>query len=201
MALRNAPQTVAALVAALRYDPFYAAITSHFADERQKLAALARYFDYSMTEGQRVGKLLVWSDPGQGAAIWLLPLQQAAAATAEAAKHQFLREALGRAGLQAYRQIVGFMKPHAAAVIDHDAWYLSIVGVIPQSQGRGIGRRLLEPTLAEADAAGVSCYLETFDARNPRFYAKLGFKPVGMHVEPVTAASYTLMRRARKREA
>lgn len=35
--------------------------------------ALALYFDYSMSEGVRMGHLVVWPDPSDGAAVWLLP--------------------------------------------------------------------------------------------------------------------------------
>ena len=54
---------------------------------------------------------------------------------------------------------------------------------------------LLEPTLGEADTAGASCYLETFSARNPRFYERLGFELAASHVEPTTGASYAIMLR------
>jgi N-acetylglutamate synthase-like GNAT family acetyltransferase len=90
------------------------------------------------------------------------------------------------------------MRPRASTVIDESAWYLSIVGVTPSAQGHGIGARLLEPTLAEADEAGASFYLETFDGRNPRFYQRLGFSAVASHVEPVTASAYTIMNRIPK---
>jgi GNAT superfamily N-acetyltransferase len=69
------------------------------------------------------------------------------------------------------------------------------VVVAPSAQGRGIGKRLIEPTLAEADDAGVDCYLETFDRRNPAFYQRLGFSAIASHAEPVTDATYTIMLR------
>jgi hypothetical protein len=47
------------------------------------------------------------------------------------------------------------------------AWYLFIVGVTPSTHGQGIGWRLIEPVLADADDAGVNCCLETFDRRKP----------------------------------
>ena len=72
------------------------------------------------------------------------------------------------------------------------------VGVTPSVQGQGIGRRLIEPSLAEADDAGVDCYLETFDRRNPAFYERLGFSAVASHAEPVTGATYTIMCRKPK---
>lgn len=190
----NAQGTVAALVDSLRYDPFYVAITEGFGDdEKRRREALARYFDYSMSEGARQGRLVVWPEPSMGAAVWLLPVAASVEAAEKKAKAEFLAATLGATGADAYRRIIGFMQPRAAAVIDASAWYLSIVGVAPSAQGQGLGKRLLEPTIAEADAAGVDCYLETFGPRNLRFYQRLGFSAVASHNEPVTRESYTIM--------
>jgi len=196
MSLTHCAGTLNALVDSLRFDPFYVAISQDFAgDEVRRRDALARYFDYSMSEGARLGRLVVWPDQSVGAAVWLFPVEDSESDRASAAKATFLSEAIGTHGADTYRRIVNFMKPRAAAVIDESAWYLSIVGVAPSAQGRGIGARLIEPTLAEADDAGVECYLETFDNRNPRFYQRLGFSALGTHLEPVTAAAYTIMSR------
>jgi GNAT superfamily N-acetyltransferase len=195
----NSPATVAALVDSLRYDPFYVAITEDFADSKaRRRQALARYFDYSMSEGARMGRLVVWPDPSVGAAVWLLPAETSVYEAEAKAKAEFLAAALGAAGGDAYRRIIEFMRPRALAAVAESAWYLSIVGVAPSAQGQGIGRRLIEPTLAEADDAGAECYLETFDHRNPGFYQRLGFSTVGSHAEPVTGATYTIMRRSPK---
>jgi GNAT superfamily N-acetyltransferase len=185
---------VAALVDSLRYDPFYETITKEFTDnEARRRQALARYFDYSMSEGARMGRLFVWPDPAVGAAVWLLPAEASVYNAEAKAKAEFLVAALGAAGWDAYRRIIDFMRPRAAAAVATTAWYLSIVGVTPSAQGRGIGKRLIEPTLADADDAAVDCYLETFDRRNPGFYQRLGFYVVGSHAEPTTGATYNIM--------
>jgi GNAT superfamily N-acetyltransferase len=197
--LRNSPDTLKALVDALRFDPFYVAISQNFEDdEARRREALARYFDYSMSEGERRGRLVLWPDPSLGAAVWLLPAASSMSNAESDAKGAFLTEVLGAQGAENYHRIIDFMRPRASAVIDESTWYLSIVGVAPAAQGRGIGARLIEHTLAEADEAGVACYLETFDSRNPRFYQRLGFSAVGSHVEPVTASAYTIMKRSPK---
>jgi len=197
MTASNSPATVAALVDSLRYDPFYIAITEEFADnEARRRRALECYFDYSMSEGARMGRLLVWPDESVGAAVWLLPAETSVYAAQTKAKDEFLAQTLGTTGADAYRRIIDFMRPRASAAVAESAWYLSIVGVTPSAQGQGIGRRLVEPTLAEADDAGVDCYLETFDSRNRRFYQRLGFSDVGSHAEPVTGATYTIMCRS-----
>jgi GNAT superfamily N-acetyltransferase len=196
---RNSPETLKALVDSLRFDPFYVAISQDFGnDETRRREALARYFDYSMSEGDRRGRLVVWPDPAIGAAVWLLPAAASASGTEAAAKAAFLAEVIGAQGAENYHRIIDFMRPRASAVIDESAWYLSIVGVAPSAQGQGIGARLLESTLAEADEAGANCYLETFDSRNPRFYQRLGFSAVGSHLEPVTGSAYTIMNRSPK---
>ena len=199
MTSTNSPATVAALIDALRYDRFYVTITAEFADnEARRRQALARYFDYSMSEGARSGRLVVWPDQSVGAAVWLLPVETSVYEAAAKAKAEFLVAALGATGADAYRRITDFMRPRALAAVAKSAWYLSIVGVTPSAQGQGIGKRLIEPTLAEADEAGVECYLETFDRRNLGFYQRLGFSAVGSHAEPVTGATYTIMRRSRR---
>jgi GNAT superfamily N-acetyltransferase len=196
---RNSPETLKALVDALRFDPFYVAISQNFGDdEARRREALARYFDYSMSEADRRGRLVVWPDPSIGAAVWLLPAASSASDAESDAKAAFLTEAIGAHGAENYHRIIDFMRPRASAVIDESAWYLSIVGVAPAAQGHGIGARLIEPTLAEADEAGVNCYLETFDSRNLRFYQRLGFCAIGSHLDPVTGSAYTIMNRSPK---
>jgi GNAT superfamily N-acetyltransferase len=199
---RNSAETLKALVDSLRFDPFYVAISENFGDDEvRRREALARYFDYSMSEGERRGRLVVWPDPAIGAAVWLLPAVASVCDAESEDKAVFLTEVMGARGAENYRRIIDFMRPRALAVIDESAWYLSIVGVAPSAQGRGIGARLLDATLAEADEVGVQCYLETFDGRNPRFYQRLGFSAVGSHVELVTGSAYTIMNRGPKPRA
>jgi GNAT superfamily N-acetyltransferase len=195
----NSPDTLRALVDSLRFDPFYDAICRNFGgDEVRRREALARYFDYSKSDGDCRGRLVVWPDPSIGAAVWLLPTASSMSDAESDAKAAFLTEVIGAHGAESYHRIIDFMRPRASAVIDESAWYPSIVGVAPSAEGQGIGARLIEPTRAEADEAGASCYLETFDSRNPRFYQRLGFSAVESHVEPITASAYTIMNRSPK---
>jgi ribosomal protein S18 acetylase RimI-like enzyme len=196
---RNSPDTLKALVDALRFDPFYVAISQDFGDDEvRRREALARYFDYSMIEGDSRGRLVVWPDPSIGAAVWMLPAESSVSTAESDAKTAFLTEVVGAHGAETYHRIIAFMRARASAVVDESSWYLSIVGVAPSAQGHGVGARLIEPTLAEADEAGASCYVETFDSRNPRFYQRLGFSVVGIHVEPISASAYMIMNRSPK---
>lgn len=57
-------------------------------------------------------------------------------------------------------------------------WYLAILSVSPESQGKGQGGALLGPGLERADAQGVPAYLETQRERNVGFYERFGFELV-----------------------
>jgi GNAT superfamily N-acetyltransferase len=69
---------------------------------------------------------------------------------------------------QAHHQDMGNL-PH---------WYLAIMVVRPEHQGKGIGSRLLQPILQQASDEGLPCYLVTFTAQAVRFYQKNGFEIV-----------------------
>ena len=187
--------SVPGLVAALYGDVFYQTILVAQPGDDAKRAALARYMAYSIAEAERTGRVVPADDPAIGAALWLLPRAAAVARDEQAAKHAFLAELCGPAGYDRYCRIVGFMHAQAERVIPADARYLSILGVDPAVQSRGIGARLLAPTLAEADAAGAVTWLETFTTRGARFYQRVGFTLVGWYDEPVTGRAYASLRR------
>lgn len=54
-------------------------------------------------------------------------------------------------------------------------WYLGVLATHPDHQRRGLATAVLEPGLAEADADGWDCWLETSTPANKAFYAGRGF--------------------------
>jgi len=54
-------------------------------------------------------------------------------------------------------------------------WYLAIVAVDPELQGRGLGSALVKEGLMQADQAHCPSYLETSEQRNLAFYERQGF--------------------------
>ena len=189
-------QASAALAESLFDDPFYQAITDGFGDDLgARKHALEKYFHYSLEEAQLTGCCVLAPDPNLGAAAWLLPRSREIEAAESAAKSEFLVETLGSQGKENYFRIVRYMAPLAAQVIPSGAWYLSIIGVLPSAQGRGLGASLIAGTLVEATQAKAICYLETFTPRNLRFYERLGFRSIAEHLEPTTGKEYFVMRR------
>ena len=55
-------------------------------------------------------------------------------------------------------------------------WYVAVLGVLPERQGEGLGRALLDPALARADRDRLPTYLETSNERNLTFYGRFGFE-------------------------
>jgi GNAT superfamily N-acetyltransferase len=186
---------IPALVDALIGDVFYQTILIGHADDGAKRAALARYMAYSIEEAERTGRVVLTADRTVGAALWLLPRAADVDAREHAAKHALLRDVLGPRGYGHYTRITGYMHAHSEASIPGDAWYLSILGVRSSAQGQGIGQRLIAPTLAEADAAGATSWLETFTTGGARFYERAGFRLVAWHDEPTTGRPYAILRR------
>ena len=54
-------------------------------------------------------------------------------------------------------------------------WYLAVIGVDPEVQGKGYGSTLLSGLLGRADADGAPAHLECDRAESVRFYLGRGF--------------------------
>jgi ribosomal protein S18 acetylase RimI-like enzyme len=128
----------------------------------------------------------------EGMAIWTLPSKDGGVVEQEKnAKIDFMQNLLG-ADYDSYVKINEFMSSKTQDKLFENAWYLSILGITPAHQRRGIGTRLLADTLQQADEAGVACFLETFDD-NKGFYEKFGFKSAESYIIPHINAEYTIM--------
>lgn len=190
--------TLDALAEALHPDPFYAALTPEAeADPASWCEPLRAYFAYAMEEAYKYGVVEPAEPDHAGVAIWLLPQADGVAEQIQQTKNAALRNILSSRGFENYIAMVEAMAPHAEQVVPRNAWYLSILGIAPTLQGQGIGARLVAPTLAQADARRVPCFLETFNARTIRFYERAGFRVVSQHAENVTETNYWIMVRPR----
>jgi GNAT superfamily N-acetyltransferase len=57
-------------------------------------------------------------------------------------------------------------------------YYLSVLGVDPAHQGKGLGHRLVAPVLERCDAERRLAWLESTNPKNHAFYHRLGFAEV-----------------------
>ncbi|MGH7642282.1 MAG: GNAT family N-acetyltransferase [Candidatus Dormibacteria bacterium] len=82
----------------------------------------------------------------------------------------FRTRLLAAGRLQAFLEEHHLHEPH---------WYIRYVGVARESQGQGIGRALLKPTLDRCDAELLPAFLEASSARSAALYERLGFAHTG----------------------
>lgn len=80
---------------------------------------------------------------------------------------------------------------------DRPHWYVTLLGVRPETQGKGLSRLVLRPVFDAADAAGVPVYLETTPEANVPIYRKLGFELVGRSELPGGVPNWELYREPR----
>jgi ribosomal protein S18 acetylase RimI-like enzyme len=79
---------------------------------------------------------------------------------------------------------------------DKPTWYLQVLGVSPEAQGLGVGKKLLEPAIDLADREQVPCYLETSNPEAVPFYEGAGFEIDAKEVELMQGGpTYWLMTR------
>lgn len=62
--------------------------------------------------------------------------------------------------------------------------YLFSIGVRPSAQGKGLGRKLIQPVLDACDRAGLRAYLENSNPANTGFYNSRGFTQLGEPIHP-----------------
>lgn len=182
------------LYEALIDDAFYMTMESSVSGAPgQRREAMLRYYDFSMKEARKYGQLETPNGKSFGAAIWSRPINPDLAEQMAAEKTAFLLEQMGDTSLDTYARITAVMAQQTGTAVPPGSWYLSILGIAPSFQGRGLGRKLVQPTLDRTDKRGLHTYLETYTPRNMRFYERLGFQDAGGFDEPVTNARYWVM--------
>jgi GNAT superfamily N-acetyltransferase len=73
-------------------------------------------------------------------------------------------------------------------------WYLPLLGVRPESQGRGLSRAVLQPIFDAADRQRVPVYLETMTEANVAIYRRLGFELKGFTELPEGLPNWEMVR-------
>jgi ribosomal protein S18 acetylase RimI-like enzyme len=74
-------------------------------------------------------------------------------------------------------------------------WYLQMLAVDPQYQGRGYAACLLHTMFARLDRDRLPCCLDTENGKNVAFYARFGFKLMEATVIPKSEVRCWFMKR------
>jgi ribosomal protein S18 acetylase RimI-like enzyme len=86
--------------------------------------------------------------------------------------------------------------------VPEPVWYLGVLGVAPEHQGRGVGTRLMLPILERADREGMAVTLETAKPRNLPLYRRHGFEVLREIPPPAVGGPliWTMKRPSRTRD-
>lgn len=159
------------LAQAFSTDPMFAWLFPH---PEARALALRQFFRPALVFGLRYGRV-TQSHGGMATAVWLPPGQ---AMTVGRMVRAGMLSLPFRVGFRPFARFMGAnetMERIHKRRVPEPHWYLLLLGVDPQLQGRGLGSALVQEGLARADQANCPCYLETSEERNLAFYERHGF--------------------------
>lgn len=187
---RDAARLGAITADAFRNDPFNAWLFGNFAGIENLFHLQARRIyaprGFCYTHGD------------EGACMWMLPGGDASFGLREYAA--FALPTLFRCGPRA---VMRGIRTGEAMELRHPGFehaYLFSIGVRPSAQGKGLGRKLIQPVLDACDRQGMPAYLENSNPANTGFYASCGFEALGppIHPEPGSPPLQPMARQPRR---
>ena len=102
-----------------------------------------------------------------------------------------------RAG-QRMRPFFAYVEGRRKKLVPFANWYLMVIGVDPEFQGKGYAGRLLRGMLSGVDEQGLPCCLETEKERNVSLYRHFDFNVIDEYVVPDTSVKLWIMLREKK---
>ena len=143
-----------------------------FQDAERRTILVERIFHFFLRKlWFRHGECLT-TDNHSGVAIWLPP------GGSEVRPVQQILLLPGMA-MRVGRSLGRLLQAMEAADLNHPKeplFYLPFVGVVPEYQGKGIGKTLLTPVLEKCDRDQIPAYLEASAPGNLRLYERHGFE-------------------------
>ena len=189
------PLAAAALARAFHDDPLQ---IYTLPDPAERAALSPALFAAALRYGLLFGEVITTARAPVGAAIWLGPDGwDITPERAAAAGFDRLGGEIGEDATERFFSALAAGEPYHRSAVPPAHWYVMVVGIAPEAQGKGLGRALLQPMIDRADAAGEPCYLETANPANVTFYERLGFDRVAEIVEPRSGLRFWTFRHSR----
>jgi ribosomal protein S18 acetylase RimI-like enzyme len=142
---------------------------------RAHQAASRRYFRLLLTQLSHDLELTYTTADLDGVAVWLAPGKQQLSPRRQAELVPRFTLAIGPLRIPRGLRLIAHMDALHARCAPEPHYTLSVLGVVPERQGRGLGAALLAPMLSRIDDERLGVYLETAKAENVAFYEKYGF--------------------------
>ncbi len=172
LAAEDVPRIARALSRAFEDDPVMSWI---FRDDSERLATLERSFALYLRRIWLPQEECYAADRLFGAALWMPPGKWHLGPMAQLRLVPSMISVLGRNLPRLMRVLNLIEKNHPK---DPRHYYLAVLGIEPEYQGRGFGGALVQPVLTCCDREGVPAYLESSKRRNVVLYERHGFKVV-----------------------
>ena len=191
LAEHERPQLVKALARAFFADPV---MQWFYPDDQRRMEQLEGLFGYF---GEKV-----WFPHDEtyttagvvGGAIWLPPDEWRVGALDQVRLLPGLISATGLRDL--FRGLRGFNLMESKHPHDRH-YYLPVIGVSPEGQGKGLGTALLQPILKRCDEERMPAYLEATTPRGRACYERNGFEVTGELVLPKGPPMWPMWREPR----
>ncbi len=165
------------------HDPVFSYLIS---DINQRSKTLNHYFQHVIKYGLHYGE--VYSSLNlEGISVWLPPkssshtrwkaIKTGALVLPLKVKWKYL-------ALQ--NKIYKFTDNLHKKLVPYAHWYLSLIGVGPNHQGKGFGQQLLSTTINRIDPESKPIYLETNKEKNVEIFKRFGFRILKKVIIPGT---------------
>ena len=147
----------------------YPVFTYVFPDASERDNELPLLLQSFVRYGVLNGEVYATSRNLEGVAVWMPPDHTSGSSPVP----EVSQGALDRVAYFG-RQIHDVRKRHVPSA----HWFLMIIGVVPELQGQGNARTLLNPILARIERQHLPCYLDTEVEKNVAIYQRYGFRVV-----------------------
>jgi ribosomal protein S18 acetylase RimI-like enzyme len=175
---------------AFRHDPFNLWLFGNFAGIENLFHLQARHI--------YAPRGLCYMHGHEGACMWMLPGGDPSFGLREYAA--FTLPTLFKCGPRAVMRGIqtGEAMDERHPAFEHA--YLFSIGVRPSAQGKGLGRKLIQPVLDACDRKDLPAYLENSNPANTGFYVSYGFEPQGepIHPQPGSPPLQPMVRQPRR---
>ncbi|MFX0002486.1 MAG: GNAT family N-acetyltransferase [Candidatus Hodarchaeota archaeon] len=93
---------------------------------------------------------------------------------------------LGSNAIKRQNRFYNYVSSKHKKLLPSKYWYLSIIGINPRDQGKGLSRVLLNSMFDQFDEQNLPCILDTNNEKNLPIYERLGFKIIEEYKVPDT---------------
>ena len=146
-----------------------------FPDDSERLASLERSFALYLRRIWLPQDECYATDQLFGAALWLPPGKWHLGPLAQLRLVPSMISVL-RGNLPRLMRVLNLIEKKHPKAPQH--YYLAVLGVEPEFQGRGFGGALMQPVLTRCDQERIAAYLESSKPRNVALYERHGFNVV-----------------------